>query len=79
MLKIPRRYNHFVFGIIQSGLTCAIAAAIASLPLIEDGLFMKNWIRSWMLSWTMMLPVVILAAPLIRRLVEGLTSPAEAN
>lgn len=79
MLKIPRRYNHFVFGIIQSGLTCAIAAAIASLPLIEEGLFVKNWIRSWLLSWATMLPVVILAAPLIRRLVDGLTCPAEAN
>ncbi|CAN5424606.1 DUF2798 domain-containing protein [soil metagenome] len=79
MLRIPRRYNHFVFGIIQSGLTCAIAAAIASLPLIADGLFVKNWLRSWMLSWAMMLPVVILAAPFIRRLVEALTCPTEAN
>ena len=32
MLGIPRRYSHFVFGVIQSGLTSAIAAAIASLP-----------------------------------------------
>jgi hypothetical protein len=24
---IPRRYNHFVFGIFQTRLTCAIAAA----------------------------------------------------
>jgi disulfide bond formation protein DsbB len=29
MLGIPRRFGHFVFGVIQSGLTCAIAAAIA--------------------------------------------------
>ena len=79
MPKIPRRYNHFVFGIVQSGLTCAIAAAIASLPLIEEGLFAKNWVRSWLLSWATMLPVVILAAPFIRRLVDGLTCPAEAG
>jgi hypothetical protein len=79
VLKIPRRYEHFVFGIIQSGLTCAIAAAIASLPFVGDGLFMKNWIRSWMLSWAMMLPVVLLAAPFIRRLVDSLTYPTEVN
>src|SRR5216683_7795586 len=25
MLGIPRRFSHFVYGFIQSGLTCAIA------------------------------------------------------
>ena len=37
MLGIPRRYSHFVFGFIQSGFTCAIAAAIASFPLVRVG------------------------------------------
>ena len=32
MFAIPRRFSHFVFGIIQSGLTCFIAVGIASLP-----------------------------------------------
>jgi hypothetical protein len=35
MLGIPRRYSHFIFGIIQSGLTSCIAAAVASLRLGE--------------------------------------------
>ena len=37
MLGIPRRFSHFVYGVIQSGLTCAIAAGIASFPFIADG------------------------------------------
>ncbi len=32
MLGIPRHYSHFVFGAIQSALTCFIAAGIASVP-----------------------------------------------
>jgi hypothetical protein len=36
-MAIPRRYSHFLFGLIQSGFTTAIAAAIASAPLIHDG------------------------------------------
>jgi hypothetical protein len=36
MLGIPRRYVHFVFGIIQSGLTSAVAAGIASLPFLAE-------------------------------------------
>lgn len=30
-MGIPRRYAHFVFGILQSGLTCAVVAAITVL------------------------------------------------
>jgi hypothetical protein len=39
MLGIPRRYAHFIFAIIQSGLTSAVAAGIASLPLLATGGF----------------------------------------
>jgi hypothetical protein len=67
MLGIPRRYAHFVFGVIQSGLTSAIASGIASLSLLESGGFSINWVRSWIVSWFLMLPVVLFAAPAIRR------------
>jgi hypothetical protein len=36
MLRIPRRYSHFVFGFIQSGLTSSIAAAVA-MPTFAKG------------------------------------------
>jgi hypothetical protein len=73
MLGIPRRYSHFVFGFIQSGLTCAIAAAIASVPLVPSGTFVVHWLQSWLFSWVLMLPVVLFAAPLIRRLAHAVT------
>ena len=63
MLANPRRYSHFVFGVFQSGLTCAMAAAIASFPFIETGGFVHNWIVSWLVSWVTMLPVVWLRHP----------------
>ena len=74
MLRIPSRYGHFVYGVIQSGLTCAIAAGIASLPLLARGTFLQDWGRSWLIAWITMLPIVLLAAPLIRRLTEFVTS-----
>lgn len=73
MLGIPRRFGHFVFGVIQSGLTCAVAAAIASYPFVAHGIFMEHWVRAWLLSWLTMMPVVVLAAPAIRRLTNMLT------
>lgn len=79
MLTIPRRYSHFIYGVIQSGLTCAIAAAIASFPFLYDGSFAGHWLKSWALAWLMMLPVVLLAAPLIRKLSDALTHDESAE
>jgi hypothetical protein len=71
--KIPARYSHFVFGVLQSGLTCAIAAAIACEPFFYQGKFVSHWLRSWLLSWLTMFPVVLIAAPVIRRTVKHVT------
>ena len=73
MLGIPRRYSHFVFGFIQSGLTCAIAAAIASFPLVGSSHFVMHWLQAWLFAWILMLPVVLFAAPVIRRLAHAVT------
>jgi hypothetical protein len=75
MLRIPGRLSHFVYGVIQSGLTCAIAAAIASLTFLEEGTFLVHWLRSWGLAWLTMLPIVVFAAPFIQILTNILTVP----
>ena len=73
MRGIPRRFSRFVFGVIQSGLTCAIAAGIASFPFIATGTFIIHWLQSWFVAWIMMLPIVLFAAPAIRSLTHILT------
>ncbi|MET0875081.1 MAG: DUF2798 domain-containing protein [Pseudolabrys sp.] len=73
MFAIPRRYGHFLFAVIQSGLTCLIAAGVASLPLVTMSQFVIHWLLSWIVSWVAMLPVVILAASLIRSISVRLT------
>ena len=73
MFAIPRRFSHFVFGVLQSGLTSFIAACIASLNSLPTGHFLWNWLVSWLVSWVAMIPVVVLAAPAIRSLALALT------
>ena len=73
MLRIPRRFSHFVYGFIQSGLTCAVAAAIASVPFLAAGTFVTHWLQSWLMAWIMMTPIVLFAAPAIRSLTHILT------
>ena len=73
MIGIPRPHSHFVFGVLQSGLTSCIAAGIASWPLWASGRFLLNWGVSWVVSWVVMLPAVLFAAPAIRWLSVALT------
>ena len=73
MLKIPRRHSHYIHAVIQSGLTTAIAAAVASVPFLEGRSFLVHWLSSWMVAWVMMMPIVLLAAPVIRGLTHFLT------
>lgn len=73
MRKLPHQYSHYVFGVIQSGLTSLIAAAIASRAFVAEGTFVRHALVSWLTAWIVMLPVVIFAAPVIRRLVARIT------
>jgi hypothetical protein len=73
MRRIPHRYAHFVFGVIQSGLTSAIATGVASFDYPASGIFIKHWMTSWLFAWGLMLPLVIVAAPVIRRITVALT------
>jgi len=79
MLGIPRRHSHFIFAVIQAGLTCLIAAGIASLPMLTMGQFLAHWLLSWIIAWVIMLPVVLLAAPLIRALSVALTREEQTS
>ncbi|KPF99789.1 GNAT family acetyltransferase [Rhodopseudomonas sp. AAP120] len=74
MLGIPRRYSHFIYAVLQSGITTSIASMIASVPFMSDHTFLEHWIGAWGASWMVMLPVVIFAAPLLRRLTLVLTT-----
>jgi hypothetical protein len=73
MLPIPRRHAHFLFGVIQAGLTSLIAAGIASTPFLKDGHFFAHWMISSLIAWITMIPFVLLAAPMIRRMSVWLT------
>lgn len=46
MLPIARRHHHYVFAVLQSGLTTLIASGIASFPMIAESQFLANWLWS---------------------------------
>jgi hypothetical protein len=78
-LRISARHSHLAFGLIQSAITCAVAAGIASIPFAETGSFAVYWAKTWVISWISMLPVVIFAAPFIRALVDRFVRDSELS
>jgi hypothetical protein len=64
---------------LQAGLTCLIAAGIASFPVMTMSQFLAHWLLSWLISWVTILPIVLLAAPLIRAASMALTREERAN
>jgi hypothetical protein len=79
MFPIPQRFNHFLFSAFQSAMTCAVASAISSAPFYRENTFVDHWIRAYAVSWMVMLPLALMAAPWIRRIVGMLTASASPD
>jgi len=71
--RLPRRYAHFLFAIIQSRITSAIASAIAFFRVATDASLISDWSISWLAAWATMVPIVLFAAPVIKSVANSLT------
>jgi hypothetical protein len=72
-MLIPRRYSHFVYGAIQSGLTTGVATAVATSGYEYEATSLLRWATAWVTSWVLMMPLVLFVAPVIQRLTSLLT------
>ncbi len=78
MPRIPRQYGPLIYGVIQSGITTAVATGIATFSAVGvNSTALLGWGLTWIAAWITMLPVVAVIAPVIQRLVLALTMPAE--
>jgi Protein of unknown function (DUF2798) len=72
-MLVSRRYSHFVYGVIQSGVTTGIATCVATFGYGDGPSFLQRWAVAWLTSWALIIPVVLFAAPIIQRLTLFLT------
>jgi len=77
---MPARFAPFLFGFVLSGLMSAVVSGIATLRNagLTDGFF-GLWLNAWLLSWLIAFPVVLVVAPLTRRLVALAIKKPEAR
>jgi uncharacterized protein DUF2798 len=80
-LQMPARYAPVLFGFILSALMSLLVSGIATGRNFGfvDG-FAGLWIGAWLPSWLIAFPVVLVVAPVARRLVGMVVkTPATAG
>jgi hypothetical protein len=75
-LPMPARYAPVLFGFVLSALMSFIVSGIATFRSagMANGFF-GLWISAWLLSWAVAFPVVLVVAPIARRIVGLLIKP----
>lgn len=72
---IPARFSHLLFGLILSGLMTIVVSLISVLKALglAEG-FLMLWLTAWLTSWAVAFPLVLVLAPLTRRIVGRITT-----
>lgn len=74
-MKLPKSFAPILFGFLLSGLMSLIVSGIATAQALGlGGNFLFSWLTSWLGSWAVAFPTVLVVAPLVRRIVAGITA-----
>jgi hypothetical protein len=73
--RLPGRYAPVLFALLMSiSLSGLMAFVITAINTGFDTGFFARWLRSYALAWSMAFPLVTVAAPRVRRLVDRITN-----
>lgn len=77
---MPARFALALFGFVLSGMMSLVVSGIATLRNtgLSDGV-LSLWLSAWLLSWLIAFPVVLVVAPVARRLVSFVVKPPVAR
>lgn len=68
---IPRKFEPMLFGLILSGFMSLVVSGLSTMHAAGAiPHFMQLWMGAWMRAWAFTFPLVLLVAPLARRLVQ---------
>lgn len=70
---LPKKLAPFLFGLLLSGVMSLLVSGIATWRAVGIGTdFFRGWASAWWMAWLIAFPVVLVAAPLVRRAVDWL-------
>ena len=70
---LPARYAPLMFGFVLSALMSLLVSGVSTFRAVGaiDG-FVRLWATAWAPSWLIAFPVVLVVAPMARRIVASL-------
>jgi hypothetical protein len=73
---IPARFAPVVFGFVLSAMMSFVVSGIATFRTLglAEGV-VGIWLGNWLSSWAVAFPVVLVLAPVARRMVGRITAP----
>lgn len=72
---IPKKYEAIVFSAILSGQMSLLVSGISTLRAIGLAAdFVSVWTSAWLTAWLFAFPIVVLVAPLTRRVIRVLVA-----
>lgn len=70
---IPEKYGPVLFAAILSGFMSLLVSGISTFRAIGAATgFLSVWTNAWLTAWLFAFPVVMLVAPLARKVVQRL-------
>jgi hypothetical protein len=77
---MPARFAPVAFGFVLSALMSFLVSGIATFRNagLVDG-FLNLWVSAWLPSWLIAFPVVLVVAPVARRIVGSLVKTGTAK
>ncbi|MDO5678906.1 MAG: DUF2798 domain-containing protein [Pelistega sp.] len=68
--KLPAKNINWLLPLFLSGIMSGFISGFNTLLNLglSDGVFLK-WLKAWSMSWAMAFPIILIALPLIRRVV----------
>ncbi len=77
---IPARFAPALFGLILSGLMSLVVSGISTYRASgPEAHFLALWMGAWLMAWMVAFPLVLVVAPLTRRIVQSMVSAPEST
>ena len=82
-VRVPKRFAPFLFPLLLSGFMTFLITGISMTRVLgvnalvnDPGNFLQIWMKAYVSSWLVAYPILLLVIPVVRRVVDWLTTDA---
>jgi hypothetical protein len=80
-IRVPKRFAPLLFPLLLSGFMTLLITGISMMRVLgidvlvnDPGNFLQIWMKAYVSSWLVAYPILLLVIPVVRRVVDWLTT-----